>query len=51
MSLMANFTILLVYPISSLFINKDKLSLVNKRIFCLLTKLKRKKYIKLNTLI
>lgn len=46
MSLMVNFTVLLVYPISNIIINKDKLSLVNKRIFYLLTKLKRKKHIK-----
>ena len=51
MSLMVNFAVLLIYPISNLIINKDKLSLVNKRIFCLLTKLKRKKYIKYNIII
>ena len=44
MFLMVNFTVLLIYPISNIIINEDKLSLVTKRIFCLLTKLKRKRY-------
>lgn len=48
MLLIISFTILFVYPISNIIVNKDNLSLLNKRTFYLLAKLKRKKNYKYN---
>lgn len=51
MLLIISFTILFVYPISNIIINKDNLSLINKRTFYLLAKLKRRKNYKYNLIV